>query len=277
MSEDTALVSEDTPLVSEDTALVSVESPLVSEDTALVSVDTALVSVDTALVSENTALVSVESALVSVDTALVSVDTALVWAVRSVARGDTTGVVLGQGLGHYDKCRGLLYAFRREVPQVQLIFKDVDFPVVAQRLFPWSRLFSCSLRFSQLPYTWWLMSRLCSCFKCHRCSSECERRCIHAATSSSSSLGRIGPRSVHRPLCWERLRGILLRPGRGYAPFGDECGNFLGDPNVFVRRIICPCLYRVRSKRFCAEDRGFLSEAGQFPFGKTLVFGNRSC
>ena len=24
----------------------------------------------------------------------------------------------------------------------------------------------------------------------------------------------------------------------------------------------------LRSKRFCAEDRGFLSEAGQFPFGK---------
>ena len=36
---------------------------------------------------------------------------------------------------------------------------------------------------------------------------------------------------------------------------------------VFVRRIICPCLYRMRSERFCAEDRGFLSEAGQFPFG----------
>ena len=45
------------------------------------------------------------------------------------------------------------------------------------------------------------------------------------------------------------------------APFR-ECVVFsLGDPNVFVRRIICPCLWRVRSKRFCAEDRGFLSEA----------------
>ena len=130
VSEDTALVSEDTPLVSEDTALVSVESPLVSEDTALVSVDTALVSVDTALVSENTALVSVESALVSVDTALVSVDTALVWAVRSVARGDTTGAVLGQGLGHYDKCRGL------DSAQLQVIFKIVDFLIVALRQFP---------------------------------------------------------------------------------------------------------------------------------------------
>ena len=31
------------------------------------------------------------------------------------------------------RCRGLFYAFRLEVPQVQLIFKDVDFPVVAQR------------------------------------------------------------------------------------------------------------------------------------------------
>ena len=43
----------------------------------------------------------------------------------------------------------------------------------------------------------------------------------------------MGPRPVHRPLCWERLRGILLRPGRGYAPFNDECGNFLGDPDGF--------------------------------------------
>ena len=143
-------------------------------------------------------------------------------------------------------------------------FKDVDFPVVAQRLFPWSRLFSCSLRFSQLPYTWWLISRLCSCFRCHRCSSECERRCIHAATSSSSSLGRMGPRSVHRPLCWERLRGILLRPGRGYAPFGVECDHFFG-----------------RSKRFRAENhlpvplqsaiQTFLCGGSRLPFGSGAI------
>ena len=198
---------------------------------------------------------------------------------------------------------------------MQLIFKDVDLPVVAQRLFPWSRLFGCSLCFSQLPYTWWL-SRLCSCFKCHRCSSEYERRCTHAATSSSSSLCRMGPRPVHRPLCWERLRGILLRPGRGYASFGDECGNFLGDPNVSVRRIeasfrkrcnslsglqvgekaiqtflcggsrlpfgsgaipfrVCKLAKR-RSKRFCAEDRGFLSEAVQFPFRVCKLAKRRS-
>ena len=161
---------------------------------------------------------------------------------------------------------------------MQLIFKDVDLPVVAQWLFPWSRPFGCSLCFSQLPYTWWL-SRLCSCFKCHKCSSEYERCCTHAATSSSSSLCRMGPRPVHRPLCWERLRGILLRPGRGYASFGDECGNVLGDPNVSVRRIEasfrkrCNFPFGFASWRkgdpnvFCAEDPGFLSEAVQFPFG----------
>ena len=77
---------------------------------------------------------------------------------------------------------------------------------------------------------------------------------------------------------WERLRGILLRPGRGYASFGDECGNVLGDPNVLCGGSRLPfrsgaipfrvCkLAKRRSKRFCAEDRGFLSEAVQFPFG----------
>ena len=30
-------------------------------------------------------------------------------------------------------------------------------------------------------------------------------------------------------------------------------------------------VFSLRSKRFCAEDRGFLSEAGQFPFGKPLT------
>ena len=141
--------------------------------------------------------------------------------------------------------------------------------------------------FSQLPYTWWL-SRLCSCFKCHRCSSEYERRCTHAATSSSSSLCRMGPRPVHRPLCWERLRGILLRPGRGYASFGDECGNVLGDPKRFCaedRGFLSEAvqfpfrfckLAKRRSKRLCAEDRGFLSEAVQFPFGFARLTKRRS-
>ena len=52
--------------------------------------------------------------------------------VCSVARGDSTGAVLGRGLGHYDRCRGPDSEYRLEVPQLQLIFKDVDFTVVAQ-------------------------------------------------------------------------------------------------------------------------------------------------
>ena len=173
------------------------------------------------------------------------------------------------------RCRGLVYALHLEVPQVQLIFKDVDFPVVAQRLFPWSRLFGCSLCFSQLPYTWWL-SRLCSCFKCHRCSSECERRCTHAATSSSSSLCRMGPRPVHRPLCWERLRGILLRPGRGYAPFGDECGNFLGDPNVFRAEDHLPVPLQSAIQTFLCGGSRLPFGSGAIPFRETLDCGIRS-
>ena len=52
------------------------------------------------------------------------------------------------------------------------------------------------------------------------------------------------------------MRRALTRSGLAVvnAPFGNVCGIFFG-----------------RSKRFCAEDRGFLSEAGQFPFGKPLT------
>ena len=46
-------------------------------------------------------------------------------AVRSVARGDTTGAVLGRGLGHYDRCRGLDSLDRR-----LLIVALRQFPVV---------------------------------------------------------------------------------------------------------------------------------------------------
>ena len=56
--------------------------------------------------------------------------TVFVRAVRSVARGDTTGAVLGRGLGHYDKCRGL------DSAQLQVIFKIVDFLFLALRQFP---------------------------------------------------------------------------------------------------------------------------------------------
>ena len=53
-------------------------------------------------------------------------------AVRSVARGDTIGAVLGLGLGHYDRCRGL------DSAQLQILFKIVDFLIVALRQFPLS-------------------------------------------------------------------------------------------------------------------------------------------
>ena len=46
--------------------------------------------------------------------------------------GDYTGAVLGLGDCVFCRCRGLVYAFRLEVPQVQLIFKDVVFSVVTQ-------------------------------------------------------------------------------------------------------------------------------------------------
>ena len=51
-------------------------------------------------------------------------------AVRSVARGDTIGAVLGRGLGHYDRCRGL------DSAQLHVLFKVVDFLIVALRQFP---------------------------------------------------------------------------------------------------------------------------------------------
>ena len=48
----------------------------------------------------------------------------LVRTVLRVARGDSTGAVLGRGYGHYDRFRGPDGANCLEVPQLQLIFKD---------------------------------------------------------------------------------------------------------------------------------------------------------
>ena len=45
------------------------------------------------------------------------------------------------------RCRGLVYALHLEVPQVQLFFKDVDFPVVAQRFCPMVQTFRPFLMF----------------------------------------------------------------------------------------------------------------------------------
>ena len=54
--------------------------------------------------------------------------------------------------------------------------------------------------------------------------------------------------------------------GTCHAPFNDERINFFGRSRQ-----------RMRSKRFCAEDRGFLSEGeGAVPFWESLDFGIRS-
>ena len=90
---------------------------------------------------------------------------------------------------------GLVQTLSLEVPQLQLFFKD---PVVAQRLSP-----RRSLRFTQLPYIWWLMFLLCSFTGAVRGGG---RRCVHAATSS---LCWMGLRFVHRHLCRARLRGFF--------------------------------------------------------------------
>ena len=60
----------------------------------------------------------------------------LVWTVLRVARGDSTGAILGRSYGHYDKCRAPDSANRLEVPQLQLMYNVVFTPVVAQSLIP---------------------------------------------------------------------------------------------------------------------------------------------
>ena len=64
--------------------------------------------------------------------------------------------------------------------------------------------------------------------------------------------------------------GSRLPLGSGTIPFREirskrfcaEDRGFLSEAGQFPFR-------EIRSKRFCAEDRGFLSEAGQLPFGKS--------
>ena len=78
---------------------------------------------------------------------------------------------------------GLVQTLSLEVPQLQLFFEDVDFPVVAQRL--------------------------CAVAGVTGAVRGGGRRCVHAATSSSSSLCRMGLRFVHRHPCRTRLRGYV--------------------------------------------------------------------
>ena len=69
----------------------------------------------------------------------------LVWTVLSDARGDSTGAVLGRG------------ANRLEVPQLQLILKDVDISACGAEADPRGLG-----EIPRLPYSWWSMSLLCS-------------------------------------------------------------------------------------------------------------------
>ena len=63
---------------------------------------------------------------------------------------------------------------------------------------------------------------------------------------------------MNRFASWRRMIHTFLCGG-SRLPFGSGAIPFR----------VCKLAKR-RSKRFCAEDRGFLSEAKQFPFGKPL-------
>ena len=144
---------------------------------------------------------------------------------------------------------------------MQLIFKDVDFPVVAQKFFQWSRFFG-------FPYS----------------SPSCRTRsgfpdCAVASSATGAVLSMyvavLAQRQVPAALCAEgpqaRSSTSLLGASQGYSAaawswftplFNDECDNFLSDPDGFRARIICPCLYRMRSRRFCARIEASFRKRG---------------
>ena len=137
----------------------------------------------------------------------------------------------------------------------------------------WRRRFSHGPDFSAFPYS----------------SPSCRTRsgCPGCAVASSVTgvvlsmyVAVLAQRQVPAALCAGWAPGPFIDLSVGSVSGVFCCGLVVVTPlsmmnviiswaiqTVFVRRIICPCLYRMRSRRFCAEDRGFLSEAGQFPFG----------
>ena len=137
----------------------------------------------------------------------------------------------------------------------------------------WRRRFSHGPDFSAFPYS----------------SPSCRTRsgCPGCAVASSVTgvvlsmyVAVLAQRQVPAALCAGWAPGPFIEFSVGSVSGVFCCGLVVVTPlsmmnviiswaiqTVFVRRIICPCLYRMRSRRFCAEDRGFLSEAGQFPFG----------
>ena len=73
----------------------------------------------------------------------------LVWTVLCVARGESTGAVLGRGYGHFDKFHGPDSTNCLKVPQVQLLFKDVDISYCGAEADPHG-----PGEIPQLPFSW---------------------------------------------------------------------------------------------------------------------------
>ena len=139
--------------------------------------------------------------------------------------------------------------------------------------------------------------------------SEYVRCCSCAATSSSSSLCRMGPRPVHRPLCWDNsgvfccglvvvthppvmnvvmswaIQNVSVR--RIETSFRKRCNFPFGfaswqkdDPNVSVRRIEASFRKRCNSLSGLQVDekaiQTFLCGRSRLPFGSgsRLPFGS---
>ena len=194
----------------------------------------------TALVSEDTALVSEDTALVSEDTALVSEDTALV-------SGDTALVSEGTALVSEDTALVSVQSALVSVGHSSGVGGH-NSRVVGHN----SRVGEHSSRFKLKPGD--LNEQVCKLarndpnFPKRRIKASFRKRC-----NPLSGL-QVGEKAIQTFLCG----GSMLPFGSGAIPFR-----------------VCKLAKR-RSKRFCAEDRSFLSEAKQFPFGKT--FGvHREC
>ena len=254
-------------------------------DTADVSVDTALVSVDTSLVSENTVLVLESRALVSEDTALVS----LFPCPWSFHRCGYCTSLLGPCGG---ACTGALLVLsgcvccRRRGCSIHYIWSCCKCSSSSRTLTSpsWRRGFSHGPDFSAFPYS----------------SSSCRTRsgCPGCAVASSATGALL---SMYVAVLTQRQIPAALCAGWAPGPFIDLsvgsvsgvfcCGLVVVTPPPVMKVVmswaiqtflcggsrlpfgsgeisfrVCKLAKR-RSKRFCAEVRGFLSEAVQFPFG----------
>ena len=180
--------------------------------------------------------------------------------------GDYTGAVLVLSDCVFCRCRGYSIHYIWRCRRCSSSSRTLTSP-------SWRRSFSHGPDFSAFPYS----------------SPSCRTRsgCPGCAVASSATgavlsmyVAVLAQRQVPAALCAGWAPGPFIDLSVGSVSGVFCCGLVVVTPlsmmnvviswaiqTVFVRRIICPCLYRMRSRRFCAEDRGFLSEAGQFPFG----------